>query len=202
VRGVADHRVFALSPTQPGALTMSKTETPNSSIKAAISSVLLAAGLATLTTGCMAGAMDEEDQDELESVAAGDDMALSGGSHLWEIHLVQGTTSSKWGDGNAPDLYVARYCNGKFRSASEAWSNNYHPEWQETLLSASGTDGYIASCDLRVYDADNNENDHVGTADLGSLAQKAIDNHGSWVTKTYTVHAASSSKITVKMRRR
>src|SRR5262245_6448332 len=45
--------------------------------------------------------------------------------HTWIIEVVQGHTPSKWGDGNAPDLYVKRFCGGAYRNKTPTDWNTF-----------------------------------------------------------------------------
>jgi hypothetical protein len=157
-------------------------------------------GLALISQGCAAETIDDEDL-AVEAIGTQEEMALTG-SGAWQIYLERGGTVSAWGDGNAPDLYVKRYCGGAYRNRSATIHNDYTPEWFELLLSAHATDGYVKSCYLELWEHDKNPDDYIGKANLNEIAQEAIERSpGMWAKKTYQVNGNVPSNIVVKMRR-
>jgi hypothetical protein len=145
--------------------------------------------------------------DDLAAVAA--DPALAGTVH-WAIRLNAGMTSSRWGDGNAPDLYVTLGSTAAGVSArSTVAFNDFTPTWFETLVPLRPMSD-TAARDFRfsAWDHDSNADDFIGvrwlTPAIDAAIRDAADSPTGSGTATvlFTVHAATNSRISLTVWRR
>ncbi len=91
------------------------------------------------------------------------DLIVASGFRSWSITIVSGVAgpNANFGDGNAPDLYVKRFCGGAYRNRTPVEYNTTTPKWNSTLLGAANVD-YTRSCYLELWDHDGNTHDFGG----------------------------------------
>ncbi len=104
------------------------------------------------------------------------ELISSSTSPTWKITVVKaiGDDTPDFGDGNAPDLYVVRYCNGRFTNATPVAENMTSPVWNYPILSLKRSDDYVASCSLELWDKDNNAHDFGGRYSLKYVVDQML----------------------------
>ncbi len=144
--------------------------------------------------------------DDLDAVAA---EPLAGTVH-WAIRVNNGTTSSRWGDGNAPDIYVTLGSTAAGVSARTTVDfNDFTPAWFETVVPLRPmSDSAARDFRFSAWDHDSNADDFIGvrwlTPAIDAAIRDAADSPTGSGTATvlFTVNAATSSLISLTVWRR
>jgi hypothetical protein len=164
-------------------------------------------------TGTVDDPLLAEEIPTLEPVSGGLESAaaepLAGTVH-WAIRVNNGTTSSRWGDGNAPDIYVTLGSTAAGVSARTTVDfNDFTPAWFETVVPLRPmSDSAARDFRFSAWDHDSNADDFIGvrwlTPAIDAAIRDAADSPTGSGTATvlFTVHAATSSRISLTVWRR
>lgn len=138
-------------------------------------------------------ALDSDDSELLAATA----------SQRWSIIIHYGTSASTadFGDGNAPDLYIKRFCGGAYRNKTGVAYNTTSPRWYSRLLDAVQSTSYVRSCYLELWDEDGNADDYGGRLYLAPYVDAIIANGWSFVSRSASFTTNDDVKVYFYIRR-
>ncbi len=138
---------------------------------------------------------------EVDEQAVG--LIAAGSGHTWTLTILNGNTGSlsDFGDGDAPDLYVKRFCANQYRNKTQVVNNSTRPIWNRTLLSAFLSNAYMRTCYIELWDADANGHDYGGRVSLGQYVDEMTRYGLSSIIRQTLFTADDDTVVYIKLQR-